>query len=710
MTVQISPDDKNVFKPEGSMPENVAYIWPDRALVYYMERPSLPDPDQDNLWIPHRQIVMLRNAGFMVKELAATVPDPPKTDSGRAAIDSLQGRFSERDQNYRVVLGVFSAVRRVQGSDKDIKVYDILKFKSIGQLFHVSITPDVFDAMLTGLEKGIVGTIDFVRFKWSPPSDPTHNKPESNTSVEYDLPPPEDIPAFDREKIDKLRKARDMEPLPSFAKFLQVCGMTRGYYFPATTSLNRNGQFSSEKKFLEAVEKERMTRWGVIKGWSDEEVDSATKELAKNKEKYKRQAVRSQKRNSSVSCSQPEDAVASPTKKPRGRRESRGGRDSPGSDVSTAPRTPSQRQRRQSSGGGMQTPDMNHSSPLSQVWTSPLANIYDQEIVSPGQGQGSPSAAEDPVLEQWIQDHSSPVTPDHPDTGTGYFHSPSRISTPTSGQHSIVTGSPGHFARPGASNNSFSTVHNSPSGMTGRNGYHSMSPPAPPRLNPPGFDHSMSPAPPRFNPLGFDHTGATGFQVATPMDFNRQHMSTHVQPSPRPGSNFVAGGGSPHGTTNRNGYRVMGPIVPLGSNPDLRSGLVTHEALLAAMRNSQQGISTPVQAPHQTSFYAQGVQASGNSTSFAIDGGFAPQIGYVPNHGGNNQSTRAYQNGGSNGGSNNVMMPNQHNLSAQNPMVGNTPFLQEGPLSYDHDTATEPDPFAEFDELFNNNQQYDDEA
>lgn len=688
MTIQISPDDKNIFKPEGSMPENVAYIWPDRALVYCVERPSLPDPDQDNLWIPHRQIVMLRNAGFMVRELAATVPNPPKTDSGRAAIDSLQGRFSERDQNYRVVLGVFSAVRRVQGSDKDIKVYDILKFKSIGQLFHVSITLDVFDAMLNGLEKGIVGTIDFVRFKWSPLSDPTHNKPESKTSVEYDLPPPEDIPAFDRGQIDELRKARDMEPLPSFAKFLQVCGMTRVRYFPATTSMAKNGQYSSEKKFLEAVEKERMTRWGFIKGWSNGEVDSATKELAKNKEKYKRQTVRSRKRNSSVSSSQL--AAAGPAKKARG---DRNGGGSPGSNISTSLRTPNQHGRRQISGGVMQAPDMSptpspshqhhrrhsHSSPLSQVRSSPLANSCDQETVSPSQGQGSPSASGNYLVERCIHEHSSPTTPDHPDTSTGYFHAPSRISTLTSGQHSMITGSLGHFARPGASSNSFSRMHSSPNGITGRNGYHSMSPPAPPRFNPPGFDH----------------TEATGFQFVTPMDFNRQQMSTHVQPFPRPGSNFVDGGGSPHETTNRNGYRMMGRIVPHGSNPDLRNGLVTGEALLAAMRNNPQGISTQVQRSHHPELYAQSVQAPGDGTSFAIDGEFAPQVRYMPNYGGNHLSTRAYQNGGSN----NVMTPNQHNLSAQNPMVGNTPFLPDGPVSYDHDTATELDPFAEFDEF-----------
>lgn len=74
----------------------------------------------------------------MVKAIAATVPDPPKTEHDREAIDSLGGRFSERDQNYRVVLGVFSPVRRKPGSAKAQEVYNTLGWKSVAELFHVS--------------------------------------------------------------------------------------------------------------------------------------------------------------------------------------------------------------------------------------------------------------------------------------------------------------------------------------------------------------------------------------------------------------------------------------------------------------------------------------------------------------------------------------------------------------------------------------------
>lgn len=132
------------------MPENVAYIWASRAQVYCNEYLSLPAPTNNNIKLSHREIANLHNAGFRIKDIAATVPNPPKARAldrdgvvNKDRVDrpphaSLEGRFSERDQNYRERLGVFSPVNRVEGSKKSARVYEMLQYKSIGQLFHVS--------------------------------------------------------------------------------------------------------------------------------------------------------------------------------------------------------------------------------------------------------------------------------------------------------------------------------------------------------------------------------------------------------------------------------------------------------------------------------------------------------------------------------------------------------------------------------------------
>jgi hypothetical protein len=132
------------------MQENIAYIWPKRAVLYCDSQPSLPPLDDDNLKLPHRDIVSLSNAGFEIKEIAATVTNAPKAralrraeisdaeETDRKPEASLCGRFSQRDQDYRQKLGTFSTSIRKEGSKKAVKIYNVLKDKSVAQLFHVS--------------------------------------------------------------------------------------------------------------------------------------------------------------------------------------------------------------------------------------------------------------------------------------------------------------------------------------------------------------------------------------------------------------------------------------------------------------------------------------------------------------------------------------------------------------------------------------------
>jgi hypothetical protein len=131
------------------MPENVAYIWPNRSRLYCDTRPLLPTPHNDNIQLPHRDIVSLHNAGLRIKDIAATVPNPPKArtltradiakDKDRPPEASLSGRFSARDQEYRERLGVFSPAIRQKDSKMATAVIDVLRYKSVAQLFHVSI-------------------------------------------------------------------------------------------------------------------------------------------------------------------------------------------------------------------------------------------------------------------------------------------------------------------------------------------------------------------------------------------------------------------------------------------------------------------------------------------------------------------------------------------------------------------------------------------
>jgi hypothetical protein len=138
------------------MPETVAYIWPKRALIYCDSHLSLPAPHVDNNALPHREIVALHNAGFKVKEIAATVPNPsparPLAGKGgvepdpnrtpRAPASSLGGKLSQRDQSYRVHLGVFNTCIRKEESKTGDAIHEKLEGKSWGQLFHVSTKTD----------------------------------------------------------------------------------------------------------------------------------------------------------------------------------------------------------------------------------------------------------------------------------------------------------------------------------------------------------------------------------------------------------------------------------------------------------------------------------------------------------------------------------------------------------------------------------------
>lgn len=152
----------------GSMQENVAYIWPDRARVYCKDRPALPALNDDNYKLAHRDVVSLHNAGYALKDISATVPRPPPKSENIKENDSskvprgdaprLGGRISERDQKFRERIGAFSPVIRDQESVKSEKVYDLLQYKSFGNLFHVSLRSGVLHVLLA----------DFRREFWAP--------------------------------------------------------------------------------------------------------------------------------------------------------------------------------------------------------------------------------------------------------------------------------------------------------------------------------------------------------------------------------------------------------------------------------------------------------------------------------------------------------------------------------------------------------------
>ncbi|QDS76496.1 hypothetical protein FKW77_005348 [Venturia effusa] len=645
--VQKSPDDVHVLMPTGPMPENVAYIWPERSRMYCIKSYTLPDPDQENIDMPHREITKFRNAGFTVKAIAETVIDPPKTnhESNREAINSLEGRLSERDQNYRVVLGVFSNVRRKMGSGKDSNVYDILEWKSVAQLFH-----------------GVVGSIDPFRFKWSPPFDPMHNTAASNTFVEYDLPPPEDISAFDRAEIDKRRGKRGLKPLPSFATFLVDAELTFQRYFWSTYGrLHRNNvmmHFESEEAVLKAIEEERIAVWAKIKRWPAHKAQEAADVLGKIQSKEKRRGSLRLKRIRSDANIQLGDSTGSPAENNLGKQEAQTEKDSRSANMSATPRTPVQR-RRPSSGLAQATPPshQNHphqSSPLSQGWSPSMADVRNYETATPGQ-RGS-YGTDNYVMNEFEDYDSSPIAPYQSPQNTGFFRSPGQSMTPTGGQYSFAAGSARRASQQGDWNNSLSSMQTPPFGADSGNAYSPMIPPAPP-----GFNH-----------IGINHTANTGNPFWTRPSFDQQQMRNQMQASRNMGG-YQGHSSTEFGAPLRsNSSTEFG--VPLGSNPaDLRRRPVTFADLATGLGNIQQGSSNQTQVPRSPGYHGQGVQAAsfGNqfAPQFAPRSSVAPRSGFAPSPGSTQHSNQAYQGGGSH----NATAQNQSNFLLPSPMIGNNP-------------------------------------
>ncbi|TLD18941.1 hypothetical protein E2P81_ATG01669 [Venturia nashicola] len=626
-----TPDEKYVLMPRGAMPENVAYIWPGRAKMYCIMGLSLPAPHEDNLWMPHRKIVSLRNDGFMNKKISETVLEPAvklsETESqgtdARTNNLKLANSFSERDQVYRVRLGVFGPVIRKQGCAKSREVLDILQYKSIGGLFH-----------------GIVGIIDPIRCKWSPPQDPTHSHPEANMYTEYDVPPPEDIPPYDREQIDMRRVERGLKPLPSFAEFLRRCPGTLIHYFPMAYAGLTKGFYTSEKLFLERVEMDRMETWKAIKHWSAEELASAMEHLAESELKLKKRVKHDRKRRRSTLGSHHGDNQFQSAKKTCDRSGSHGDEGLQGSNMIPAPRTPA---RQPSSGREVQAPDMgftpspsghNHRrvSNLSQEWSPELADVQEQ--------QASPYTTRNFGLDQFGHYTSSPVTTDHMLQDADVFQSPVHMRTPPSGVYWSSAERSRSIRRADSGDDLFSTMQNAPSGMTGGYGYGSMNP----------F------APPRYRPSNFHSTGATGDMFGSPLSHGQQHGWNQMQ-APQISMGYIA--------------------LPHFNPPILYHGPINAADLPIARGNYRQEGSMGMQLFQQPGLYYQGTQAPAYHNDLSHQGEFQPQFGYAANHSGNQQSTGTQQQEGSY----NIVHQTQNNFMDPAQVDNSVRFPQDSALS-----------------------------
>ncbi|RDI85226.1 hypothetical protein Vi05172_g4751 [Venturia inaequalis] len=623
----VSKPPGGVHKPIGPMPENVAYIWADRARVYCKDRPALPAPDDNNYKLAHRDVVSLHNAGYTLKEIGATVPRPPaksqnikENDPGKEPRDGaprLGGRISERDQKFRERIGTFSPVIREQDSVKSENVYGVLQYKSFGNLFH-----------------GVLGTIDPFKFKWSPPQDPFHTSPDSNVQVFYDLPPPHDISEYDRKRIDRLREERGLKPLPSFTKFLNDCAPTFARYFLNTYKILRSPNvkqhFKREQDVLDSIEEERISRWAEIKGWSGEEVAAANNTLLSVVEKASRRLARKRKGSGSSS------PLASIQGK-RARAESHG-EGTLGLNMSHTARTLNQHARRQSTGGAMPArdtgfnsspPQQFHSSPLRQVWSSPLANVR-------GHGTATFDQGSHYSANQFDRFNGPPTTPDRSGAIGGHFHQQGQVTTPTGGPYSTERDSPSQFARPGAWDSSFSMMDSSTS-RPGHHGNHPSMGPAPP--------------PPRYNPLNSDGTGAVGNTFARPLSYDQQHRSTQTQAPPY-GYNLV--------------HAAAGP-----NHPSYGTRLMNPEELDAALSNYRQETSGQADAFNRPSVHSEGMQAPGHGNVNAFQDGFASQVHQQST--GNNQQQ----------GSHNVVVQVQNNFNDPTQVANGASTAQDSAVPND---------------------------
>lgn len=293
--------------------------------------------------------------------------------------------------------------------------------------------------MLTDCEKGIVGSIDPMRFKWTPPWDPTHIDMESNATALYDVPPPEDIPEYDRKQIDNLLIARGKKPLPSFITFLKDCRLTFLRYFPRTASRYYAPvkHFHNDEEFLKAVEEERILRWGEIKRWSPQDIQTAMDKLwSMNKKKV----AKGRKRGSSDSSSISGHPAASLEKRSRVQRGVNDDEVVRAPSMQFPPSTPRQHGRR--------------ASQLSQQWSPSMPRYHEEETLSfppstPYQrrrGASQLSHEWSPSMphcdeaetrntgrsEQYLDRNSSLVTPSHNLNGTDIHQSLGYITSPHS--------------------------------------------------------------------------------------------------------------------------------------------------------------------------------------------------------------------------------------------------------------------------------------
>jgi hypothetical protein len=230
--------------------------------------------------------------------------------------------------------------------------------------------------------------------------------------VEYDVPPPEDIPEPVRKRIDPQGE------IPAFATFLRDCKPTFLRYFPTTYYRNDNDLYQNDAELLDAVENERMSRWAALKGWNAEHL-AAKVALQKDflqREKEKEKPARNLKRGSVAEANLGDNSAVTSTKKARTDGEDEEEEEdavvsSPFSDF--APSTP-RHQRRSSS--------------LNQQW-SPRASFYShqREMTSPVQAR---QPFEGGNILQFVDNPFMPVTPDRWSTGTGFVHSPGEFASP----------------------------------------------------------------------------------------------------------------------------------------------------------------------------------------------------------------------------------------------------------------------------------------
>jgi len=148
--------DDLVCEPKGPWPESALYIWGDRSKLYCKKAP-LPVNSNDNNLLSGRDIASLRNAGYSLPEIVATIPvitpkrelkrkagqadqeySPKKPDCRLSLEKICKNRFSKRDQDWREKNGIFCKFTRTADAKRISAIYNVLQYMSTAQLFHVS--------------------------------------------------------------------------------------------------------------------------------------------------------------------------------------------------------------------------------------------------------------------------------------------------------------------------------------------------------------------------------------------------------------------------------------------------------------------------------------------------------------------------------------------------------------------------------------------